>query len=119
MRGTHSPLMGVDLPAGSDGVWIDNAPNETGKPSRMESWAVPMSYEKTVAAMTPVLNPGGGELDGIPWQKDTTEDKPGSHYVDWWWGKDGQPLILVRIQQDTGVNDTPDSMTSVDFESRD
>jgi hypothetical protein len=85
LRGSHSPLMGVDLPAGSYGVWIVNAPNDTGtagaddvahKPSRRESWAVPMSYEKTVAAMTSVLHPGGGELDGIPWLKEATEDKP-------------------------------------------
>jgi hypothetical protein len=119
--------MGVDMPAGSYGVWIVKAADDTaaaadsknGKPSRMESWAVPLSYEKTVAAMRSVLSPDSGDFDGIPWLKETIEDKPDSHYVDWWWGTDDQPLILVRIQQDTGVNEAEDSLTSVDFERRD
>lgn len=113
--------MGVDMPAESYGVWIVNSTNNTGngKPSRMESWAVPMSYEKTVAAMKSVFSPDSGDFDGIPWLKESIEDKPDSHYVDWWWGTDDQPLILIRIQQDTGVSEVADSVTSVDFERRD
>lgn len=119
LRGTHSPLMGIDMPARSEGVWVVGE-STGGKPARKESWAVPMSYDKTIAAMNTIMKPGGGDFDSIPWLKEATVDTPDSRYTDWWWGKDDRPLILVRIQQFDGDSRiAPDTMTSVDFERRD
>lgn len=116
ITGLQSPLMGITMPAGSDGTSIVNDANKDGEPDRMETWEVSMSYDATLDAMKEILQPYGGSLDGIPWEEGDSEGTAAAQdrLADWWWGRDGEPLILVAIQQ-FGDNTT----TTVYFDRRD
>ncbi len=123
LQGTSSPLLGIDMPAGSEGVRNVNDFNNDGKPNRFESWEIPLSYDEALTALKQRLQPGGPPLDGIPWEESNSKGTAGGgdRYVDWWWGRDNQPLILIRIQETT---DTDGALikgvrTDVNIERRD
>lgn len=99
LEGLRSPILGIDLPAGSDGVWNVNDFNDDNRPNNFEQWTVPLGYDETVAYLTEVLNPRYTRADGMPWlEGDTTEGELGERYVDWWWGV-SDPELLVRAQE--------------------
>ncbi len=113
LAGTQSPLLGVDLPGGSEGTWNVNDFNDDGKPNRFENWDVPLSYDAIMAYLTGKLNPHYTRPDGMPWYDGyPTEGELGERYIDWWWGVSG-PELLVRIQE----FGEPDE-TTVSIESR-
>lgn len=104
--GTRSTLLGVDMPPGSKGVRNVNDFNNDGEPDRFESWEVPLTYDSALTAMKQVLQPYGDSLEGIPWEEGNSEGTASGsdRYVDWWWGRDNKPLILVRIDETTDTD---------------
>lgn len=117
LAGSRAPLMGVELPNGSDLRFLLNDFTKDGDPNRMERWNVPLGFDKTVAAMTDAMQPYTNSFDGIVWLRGATDAATGNTYpsVDWWWGAEpGVPLILVRIQKFE-----TDPGTTVTFERRD
>jgi hypothetical protein len=99
LEGTRSPILGIDVPPGSDGVWIVNDFNDDNKPNNFEQWTVPLGYDEAVALLTEQLNPHYTRPDGMPWlEGDEPEGELGERYVDWWWGV-SEPELLVRVQE--------------------
>jgi hypothetical protein len=106
LEGLRSPILRIDLPAGSDGVWNVNDFNDDNRPNNFEQWTVPLGYDETVAFLTGLLNPHYTRPDGMPWlEGDTTEGELGERYVDWWWGV-SDPELLVRAQELGEVDET-------------
>lgn len=106
LEGLRSPILGIDLPAGSDGVWNVNDFNDDNRPNNFENWTVPRGYDETVAYLADLLNPHYTRPEGMPWfEGDTTEGELGERYVDWWWGV-SEPELLVRVQEFGEVDET-------------
>lgn len=101
LQGTHSVLLDIDMPGRAYGDSNVNDFNNDGKPNRFETWEVPLSYDATTAALKQALQPYASPLDGIPWEEGNSSGSAATQdrYVDWWWGRNDQPLILVRIEE--------------------
>jgi hypothetical protein len=106
LEGLHSPILDIDFPAGSEGVWNVNDFNDDNKPNNFENWTVPLGYDETVTYLRDRLNPHYTRPDGMPWfEGDETEGEVGERYVDWWWGV-SEPELLVRPQEFGEVDET-------------
>ena len=89
------------MPPGSEGVRNVNDFNKDGKANRFESWEIPLDFDSSTGILELMLKPYAGPLDGIPWAEgqSTGSAAAQNRYVDWWWGRDNEPLILVRIEE--------------------